>query len=173
VRTIVAALALAALTACVGDSEEGTRFAERGIALTAPSTWSVTGFSVNVTPHRLVAASYDVRAADVEGDCGGQAAVTRLPRDGAYLVLIDYGAYPRSVDTDDFGEERPTSGRDEPFRRDRFAHFECFGPSHAFLFVIEGRALQAHLGIGSDATAERRDEAVEVLRSIIVERDPP
>jgi hypothetical protein len=68
-----------------------TRFAERGVSLETPSGWSVSGFSETVFPRRLVAASYPVTRADVEGDCGGLAAVERLPSDGAYVVLIDYG----------------------------------------------------------------------------------
>jgi hypothetical protein len=56
-----------------------------------PPGWSVSGFSETVFPPRLVAASYPVTRADVEGDCGGLAAVERLARGGAYVVLIDYG----------------------------------------------------------------------------------
>lgn len=167
---LVASIVVAALTACEFDAKDSTRFAENGIALQVPSTWSVTGFSVDVTPRRLVAASYDVRPADVKGDCGGQAAIQRLPKDGAYVVLIDYGPFPGNVDRDDFSADLPTSGRDEPFSAERFAEFGCFGPSYVFLFIVEGRALQAHVGIGPDATAERRDDAVEVLNSITVER---
>jgi hypothetical protein len=151
--------------------DESTRFAENGIALEVPSAWSVTGFSVDVTPRRLVAASYKVDPVDVEGDCGGQAAIQRLPRDGAYIALIDYGPFPGNVDRDDFNAESPVWGRDEPFSDRRFAEFACFGPSYVFLFVVRGRALQAHLGIGPDITPERRDEAVEVLNSITVERE--
>jgi hypothetical protein len=169
VRTVVAAIAVVVLASCAVGGDEGTRFAENGIALEAPSTWSVTGFSVDVAPRRLVAASYEVRPGDVEGDCGGQAAIHRLPRDGAYLLLIDYGSF--NVDRDDFSADLPTSGRDEPFRTERFAEFECFGPSCLFRFVVRGRALQAHLGIGPDTTPERRGEAVEVLNSITVETE--
>lgn len=146
------------------------RFAHNGIALEVPSAWTVTGFSVDVTPRRLVAASYQVSPAEVEGDCGGQAAIQRLPDDGAYVVLIDYGSFPGSLDRDDFSADLPTSGRDEPFSDERFAEFACFGPSYVFVFVVKGRALQAHVGVGPDATADRRDEAVDVLNSITVER---
>lgn len=143
--------------------------AERGIALDVPSAWSATGFSVDVIPRRLVAASYDVFQADVEGDCGGRAAVLRLPEDGVYVFLIDHGSLS-GVDADDFADELPTSGRDEPFSDERFGEFECFGPSYLFRFVLDGRALQAHIGIGPTASAERREEAAAVLRSITNER---
>jgi hypothetical protein len=169
VRTVVAAIAVVVLASCAVGGDEGTQFAENGIALEVPSGWSVTGFSVDVTPRRLVAASYNVNPADVEGDCGGQAAIQRLPRDGAYVVLIDYGPFPGNVDRDDFNADSPVWGRQEPFRDKRFAEFACFGPSYVFFFVARGRALQAHLGIGPDTTPERRDEAVEVLNSITAE----
>jgi hypothetical protein len=171
VRTVVAAISVLVLVSCAVGGDESTRFAENGIALEVPGAWSVTGFSVDVTPRRLVAASYKVDPVDVEGDCGGQAAIQRLPRDGAYIALIDYGPFPGNVDRDDFNAESPVWGRDEPFSDRRFAEFACFGPSYVFLFVVRGRALQAHLGIGPDITPERRDEAVEVLNSITVERE--
>lgn len=162
----MAAIAVVGLAACDFAGDDRTRFAENGIALEVPRTWGVTGFSVNVTPGRLVAASYHVRPADVEGDCAGMAAIQRLPNDGAYVVLIDYGSF---VDRDDFSADLPTSGRDDPFSDLRFAEFACFGPSYLFRFFVQGRALQAHVGIGHAATAQRRDEAVEVLNSITVE----
>lgn len=168
-RPVVVVIAVVALAACQFREEDRTRFAENGITLEVPSGWSVTGFSVDVTPRRLAAASYDVRPVDVEGDCGGQAAIQRLPRDGAYVLLIDYGTF--NVDRDDFSADLPTSGRDEPFRKERFAEFECFGPSYLFRFVVRGRSLQAHLGIGPDATEDLRAEAVQVLTSITVERE--
>ena len=112
-RLFVAAIVIVALAACE-LGEDGTLFTENGVALHVPSTWSVTGFSVDVTPRRLVAASYDVRPGDVEGDCGGQAAILRLPRDGAYVVLIDDGPFSGHVERDDFNPDQPTFGRDEP-----------------------------------------------------------
>ena len=161
---VVVAVTATALAACELGAEGSTRFADRGIALKVPSGWSVTGFSKDVTPRRLVAASYDVRPDDVEGDCGGQAAVEQLRTDGAYVVLIDYGSFPGDLDRDDFSDDLPTSGRDEPFRDERFGEFGCFGPSYVFLFVVGDRALQAHVGIGSDATSKRREEALDVLK---------
>jgi hypothetical protein len=63
-----------------------------------PHGWSTTGFSQRTSPQRLVVASYRVSARDVERDCGGSAALRRLPEDGAALLLIDYGmseGFPR------------------------------------------------------------------------------
>jgi hypothetical protein len=48
--------------------------------------------------------------------------------------------------------------------------FECFGPGYLFRFVVDGRALQAHVGLGGGVTPEVREEAVAVLQSIAVER---
>lgn len=49
-RALVAAIAVATLAGCELGGEDSTRFAENGIALQVPSTWSVTGFSVDVIP---------------------------------------------------------------------------------------------------------------------------
>ena len=160
---MVTSLAVAALVACEFDPDERTRFAEHGIELQAPRTWSITGFSKTVWPERLVAASYDVRPADVEGDCGGLAAVRRLPRDGAYVVLIDYG---QVGEQEGFTDRLPVMLGDGAL-----AEYECFGHSYMFRFILSGRALQAHVAFGRNATMERREEALGVLTSITVARE--
>ncbi len=150
---VVTSLAVAALVACEFDTEESTRFAEHGVELQAPRTWSSTGFSKTVWPRRLVAASYDVRPADVEGDCGGLAAVRRLPRDGVYVVLIDYGEVR---EREGFTDRLPVTLRDGAL-----AEYECFGHSYMFRFIRSGRALQAHVGVGRSApwSGERKQSA--------------
>jgi hypothetical protein len=160
-RILVAAVALTLVAACDSGDEEVLRFSEHGIALQAPETWSISGFSTNVWPRRLVAASYEVGRADVAGDCGGWAAVRRLPDYGAYVVVIDYGEGP---DREGFTDRLPLR-----LSEGELAEYECFGRSHMFRFLVDGRTLQAHVGIGSDATADRREEALDVLNSIVVE----
>lgn len=128
-----------------------------------PQGWSVTGFSETVWPRRLVAASFPVTLDDVEGDCGGLAAVQRLPSDGAYVVLIDYG--PDVESKEGFTDRFPIRA----LRDGQLAEFECFGRSFAFRFILDGRALQAHVGLGSDGDLEREPEAIALLSSLTVD----
>lgn len=150
-------------------SLERRRFTERGVSLQLPDDWSVSGFSETVFPRRLVAASYPLSRDDVEGDCGGFAAVERLPRDGAYLVLIDYGGNfdPDLKRRSDFKQRLPLKLEDG-----QLAEFECFGRSYAFRFIVGGRGLQAHIGIGLDADPKTRMGALAVLNSVLVRRAP-
>lgn len=155
-RWIQRALAVGALTVLVGCAsreENSQRFAERRVSLEIPNGWSVSGFSETVFPRRLAAASYRVSRADVEGDCGGLAAVERLPNDGAYLVLIDYGGNfdPDLKGRSDFKQRLPLTLEDG-----QLAEFECFGRSYVFRFIVGGRGLQAHIGLGSDADSKTR-----------------
>jgi hypothetical protein len=162
VRFVVIAAMVVALTAC-STSAENEVFEQRDIAFVVPSGWSVTGFSETVTPRRLVAASYPVIPADVEGDCGGLDAVQRLPPEGAYVVLIDYGA--GSSRLAEFVDTLPAA----TLREGQLAEFGCFGRSFAFRFVSADHALQVHVGIGSVATLQRRSEALALLNSIQAE----
>ena len=142
------------------------RFAERGVSFEIPSGWSVSGFSETVFPRRLVVASYPVGRADVEGDCGGYAAVERLPGDAAYLVLIDYGGNFEAVRSrSDFKQRLPLTLEDG-----QLAEFECFGRSYVFRFVVDGRRLQAHIGLGADAGPTMRARALAALNSVRLER---
>ena len=101
------------LVGCARGDDGPHRFAERGLSLQVPEGWSVSGFSETVFPRRLVAATYAVKRDDVEGDCGGLAAAQRLPSDGAYVVLIDYGG---GVDAEsrqrDFNQRLPLTFKD-------------------------------------------------------------
>lgn len=134
------------------SSNDSGTFAESGLSIAVPPGWSVSGFSETVFPRRLVAATYSVRRDDVEGDCGGYAAVKHLPSDGAYVVLIDYGG---SLDAptrrQDFKQRLPLT-----LDEGQLGEFECFGRSYAFRFIVEGRGLQAHLALGHTADRTTR-----------------
>jgi hypothetical protein len=159
---LVAALAL---DGCAHD-DSPDRFSERGLSFQVPDGWSVSGFSETVFPRRLVAATYMVDRGDVEGDCGGLAAVERLRRDGSYVVLIDYGG---SLDAGtrqrDFDQRLPLT-----FDDGQLAEYECFGRSYAFRFVVAGRALQAHVALGRVADRKTRAAALTLLNSVRAER---
>jgi hypothetical protein len=158
VRLLVAAVAL---TACADGGGDTAHYAEDGLALEIPEGWSVTGFSTTVFPRRLVAASFPVELDDVEGDCGGLAAVERLPSDGAYVVIVDYGEWldPRWS---------PNRFPVRSHREGQLAEFECFGRSWMFRFVIEGRDVQVHVGLGRRADPHRADEALALVNSLSV-----
>jgi len=52
--------------------------------------------------------------------------------------------------------ESPVAERDDPFKTARLGDFGCFGRSYVFLFTTGGRALQAHVEFGREASQERR-----------------
>jgi hypothetical protein len=151
-------LLVAALAGCASGVGP-TRVVEGAVSFELPPGWHATAFSETVSPGRLVAASFDVRQEDVEGDCGGYRAVERLPRDGAYVVVIDYGVV---------GTHEPAFARRLPVDLDdgRLANFECFGESRMVRVGVEGRALQVHVGLGVNAGEARRAEALHVVNSL-------
>jgi hypothetical protein len=169
VRALTVLLALTVLTtaACADGRDPTASFSERGVQLQIPSVWSITGFSTTNAPRRLVAASFSVRPEDAEGDCGGNAAITRLPQDGAFVALIDYDKMP--VDRGDFPDTLPVSNVDDLFDRNRFRQFDCFGPSYMLRVIVNGRPIQIHAGLGRNASGERRAEVLAVVNSITVE----
>jgi hypothetical protein len=166
-KRALALVAVMVLAGCARESDSRT-YAEHGVSFAVPDGWSVSGFSETVFPRRLVAASYAVDRADVEGDCGGFAAVERLPSAGAYVVLIDYGGI-LDVGTRrrDFKQRLPLT-----FDDGQLAEFECFGRSYAFRFIVEGKGLQVHVALGRLADRRTRAGALAVLNSISVKRAP-
>jgi hypothetical protein len=150
------ALLLIALSACDDDNSKTFSDPSSGLSFRYPQRWSASGFSQSVTPPRLVVASYRVRPSEVEGDCGGSTALRRLPRDGAAVLVIDYGTsrgFPR----------HPSAFKLSQFQR---ADWECFGDTYMLRFRRDGRDLQAHVALGKDADASKRVEALRVLDSL-------
>lgn len=135
-------------------------FSDRGISLRYPSEWTVTRFSRTNRPRRLAVASYRLPAAAVEGDCGGWQAVDVLPRDGALVIMIDYG----TIATGDF----PTRPRRFRLGDGEYHNYECFGRSTMFRFRIGRRALHWHIALGADAPRSRARDALDVLGSAAV-----
>jgi hypothetical protein len=100
--------------------------------------------------------SYPIRPSDVEGDCGGSAALERVPRDGAAVLLIDYGRsrrFPR----------HPSAFNLSQFQR---GNYECFGQSWMVRFRRGGHDIQAHVALGTAADAVKREQALSVLDSL-------
>lgn len=150
------AAVLGSLVAGCGSSDVPTRsFSQAGISFRYPRGWSVAGFSKSNFPPRLVVSSYDLPPNAVEGDCGGWKAVERLPRQGAYVILIDYGSgnFPR----------RPSRLILSDGKR---ANYECFGESTMFRFSVGRVSVQAHVGLGSEATPSTLNQALTVLTSL-------
>jgi hypothetical protein len=141
-------------------AEKLRTFSDHGITLRYPPGWSLVGFSTTVLPARLAVASYPLPADAVEGDCGGLTAVEALPRDGALVILIDYGQAAAA----EFAA-RPARLR---LRDGKYDNYECFGASTMFRFRAGGRALQAHLALGHHADSSVSRQALAVLDSIVV-----
>jgi hypothetical protein len=155
----VPAVAAVLLGGCGGAKSLAFRDRTSGIAFRYPADWSVTGFSRTVTPARLVVASYPVTSGEVEGDCGGQRALAALPRDGAAVLLIDYGTAPASTDF----PPRPKHFLLRQFAR---ANYECFGDSYMLRFDATGHRLQAHVKLGVDVDAAGRKQPLLILDSL-------
>jgi hypothetical protein len=153
---LVSLCSLAVVAGCAGEGRPTFHDGEGGLTFRYPRSWSVTGFSHTNSPRRLVAASYQVKPSEVEGDCGGIEALRSLPASGAAVLLIDYGS------TSSFA---PHSGGFtlSEFKR---ANFECFGDSYMLRFSRGGHDLQAHVALGSRASADRRRQALSILDSL-------
>ena len=154
---LLALIAPLFLAGCGGS--KSARFDAEGVAFVYPAGWSVTGFSRTVSPARLVVASYPVRRAEVEGDCGGMRALQALPRNGAAVLLIDYGPGPAN-------SRFPS--RLSRFRLDQFkrASYDCFGDSYMLRFHAARHDLQAHVVFGGNARVAQRNRALGVLDTL-------
>jgi hypothetical protein len=157
-------VALGFVSACSfrADQELET-FADHEISFRYPSGWHVSGFSTTNSPARVAVASFSLPADAVEGDCGGMAAVARLPADGALVLLFDYGTFPQAL--------RPFPRRPATFTLagGAYAEYECFGPGRLFRFRTGGRNFQAHVALGGGASVEAREQTLAILQSLIVE----
>ena len=153
---LCAAAAVLILPACSGHKAHTFSDRSTGLSFRYPQEWTTTGFSRSNSPHRVVVASYRVRPSEVEGDCGGSAALRRLPQGGAAVLLIDYGAgqgFPR----------HPSVFRLAQFQR---GDYECFGKSYMLRFQRGGHDIQAHVAVGDTADASKRTEALRILDSL-------
>jgi hypothetical protein len=153
---LCAAVAVLSLPACGGQKAHTFSDHSSGLSFRYPRGWTSSGFSRSTSPHRLVVASYRVRPSEVEGDCGGRAALRRLPRGGAAVLLIDYGV----------GQDFPP--HPSVFRLAQFARreYECFGESYMLRFRRGGHDIQAHVAVGDAADSSKRTEALRILDSL-------
>jgi hypothetical protein len=145
-----------------GDDSGMETFAESGFSFQHPKGWHVTGFSTTNSPHRLAVTSYRVPADAVEGDCGGLAAVERLPTDGVLVIVIDYG------------EQASFPPRPSPLTiaDGELAEYECFGRSSMFRFRVGRRDVQAHLAFGDETGDDAHQQALSILTSIELTERP-
>ena len=153
---LCAAAAVLGLPACGGQKAHTFSDHSTGISFRYPHGWTTTGFGRSATPPRLVVASYRVRSTQVEGDCGGSAALRRLPQDGAAVLLIDYG-------TSRGFRPHPSAFTLSEFQR---GDFECFGQTYVLRFRRDGHDIQAHVALGEAADASKRTEALRILDSL-------
>jgi hypothetical protein len=95
------------------------------------------------------------------GSCGPEAALRSMPRDGALVWLAeiipgpDEGEFPRRPVRFTFQGRRPVSR-------------ECSGTSYIFQFRDRGKAFQAQIAFGPDASAATKAEALRSLSSLRV-----
>jgi len=146
------------VSGCGGSKEVMFRDVSRGLAFRYPRGWSVTGFSTTNSPSRLVVASYHVELRQVEGDCGGIEALSKLPARGAAVLIIDYGSGVLSAGF------APKPRRFQ-LRSGRYGNYECFGRSWVFRFHSAGRDVQAHVILGRLASSDVRGKALTILNS--------
>jgi hypothetical protein len=152
---VVVALLLC-VSACGGPQDRTFSDISSGLSFRYPAKWSVTGFSHNKDPRRLVVASYRVAPQEVERDCGGSQALSRITPNAAAILLIDCRTTHRF-------KPHPGDFKLSEFHR---ASYECFGDSYRLRFRRSGHDLQAHLAIGSRASRSRSSEALGILDSI-------
>lgn len=153
---LLLALSAFGVSGCGGHNGQTFSDVASGLSFRYPASWSVTGFSHNNSPRRLVVASYRVAPQDVEGDCGGSNALTRIPPHAAAILLIDYGSSQRF-------REHPAAFKLSQFKR---ASYECFGDSYMLRFRRGGHDLQAHLVLRRRASAFLGGEALAILDSL-------
>jgi hypothetical protein len=159
-RRLLTALVVSALVSGCGAAKYAHfRDTSRDIAFRYPAGWFVTGFSTTNDPNRLVVASYRVTRPQVEGDCGGMAALDALPPRGTAVLIIDYGPAAPAAQF----PKRPSRFR---LRNGKYGNYECFGRSYVFRFRVAGRDLQAHVAIGRHASPRERGAALAILDSL-------
>jgi hypothetical protein len=161
---LVVAVAVLLVSGCsLRNDEEFETFAGNGVSFRYPSGWHVSGFSETNSPQRLAVASFQLPPAATEGDCGGAAAVAKLPVTGALVLLFDYGSFPRALPA---FPPRPATFTPA---RGAFANYECFGPGRRFRFRTGGRNFHAHVALGRSASHEVREQALAILDSLTVD----
>lgn len=150
------ALSALALSACSGHKSQTFSDPTSHLSFRYPASWSVAGFSHNNSPRRLVVASYRVAPQEVEGDCGGSQALSRIPANAAAILLIDYGTTQRF-------STHPADFKLSQFDR---ASYECFGDSYMLRFRRSGHDLQAHIALGRRASDSLTAKALAILDSL-------
>lgn len=153
---VILALSALCVSTCGGHKTQTFSDVSSDLSFRYPTNWSVSGFSHTNSPRRLVVASYRVAPQEVEGDCGGSQALSRIPSNGAAILLIDYGRTQRFT-------AHPADFRLSQFHR---ATYECFGDSYMLRFRRGGHNLQAHLALGSRASGSQRRQALAILNSL-------
>jgi hypothetical protein len=133
----------------------------QGLTIETPPEWSVAGAGgMNVLSPQpvLMAGTWPFPAG---GDCAPTEALDSMPRDGAFLWILEY---PRLSDTQEF-EPRP-----EKFSLgDLKGPFECVGQkTYLLLFHEDSRFFQVHIVIGPVASDSVRSDVLEVLDSFQV-----
>lgn len=167
-RVLAVAAAVVAVVAVAGCGGSGWRvWHGHGVSVHIPPRWHAT--SARLTPvtwpvQFLAVASYPLPHGDGGADgCEPQAAVDRLPPDGAFLFGWEYvGAPDGPIRRADFPP------RPRRFRLVRLGRYECMGRSYLLRFRARGRYFQVHVAFGRHAGERTRALALRVLDSLVV-----
>jgi hypothetical protein len=107
------------------------------------------------------------------GNCGPDAAESRLPPGGALLYLFEYRARAGAVWDGLKPSAFPPRTAHARLRARDLGRYECWRvPSYLLRFRAAGRAFQLHVAFGPRATAARRAEVLRAVDSLRVARLP-
>jgi hypothetical protein len=139
----------------------------RGVRLLVPFGWHLNaGPLTSVQGEALAVASYPIPDRPPDRNCTPKAAIDALPHDGALLYLFEYFS-PNATQLRRFPVTRPYLRLSRRATRP----YECLGTSELVRWRERGRAFQAHLYLGRDATAQRRRELRAVFDSLLAGRE--
>ena len=169
------ALCTLALAACGDEGTHGTRdlvhFEDQaaGISLSYPRGWHQYPRSltrVAEPTQKLVITSFAVRQGRPDEGCRPKTVIEHMPADGAFIYIFEYRQYAgRTRQLARF----PRRPKHIQLRERTRVEYECFGLSYGVPFRDRGRAFQAHVYLGSQATATTRARVLRTLDSLRVE----
>jgi hypothetical protein len=142
-----------------------------GLSLRVPAGWRLRRppiTALSAPTERLLLTS---GPAPRGGNCGPDAAESRLPPGGALLYLFEYRSRAGSV----WDGLKPSAFPPRPaharLRARDLGRYECWRvPSYLLRFRAAGRAFQLHVAFGPRATAARRAEVLRAIDSLRVAR---
>jgi hypothetical protein len=131
-----------------------------GVTIRYPPGWYATKRPLTPVawPTQILAlASFRFPAQTRPNGCRPQGTLERMPADGAFLYVIDYGS--RVLRPSVFGPRPRTP------RLTNFGNYECMGPSYLLRFRDAGRYFQVSVALGPRADRGLRATVRDILAS--------